>query len=61
MDRSIIDVTSLPDVKVGDEVLLFGQDAGVRQGASNLADLCQTIDYELFCNIHERVPRLLVD
>ena len=61
MDRSIIDVTSIPDVKVGDEVMLFGQDADVRQNASNVADLCQTIDYELFCNIHERVPRLLVD
>ncbi len=61
MDRCIIDVTSIPDVKAGDEVMFFGQDHGVRQNASELAYLCQTIDYELFCNIHERVPRVRVD
>ena len=61
MDRCIIDVTAIPDVKAGDEVMFFGQDHGVRQNASELAELCQTIDYELFCNIHERVPRVRVD
>ncbi len=61
MDRCIIDVTGLPGVKVGDEVTLFGDDGLVRKDAAELADLYGTIDYELFCNINERVPRLKVE
>lgn len=61
MDRCIVDVTDTPDVAVGDEVLLFGEEGGFRQNASDLAALYGTIDYELFTNINERVPRILVD
>lgn len=61
MDRCIIDVTGLDDVHVGDEVMLFGEDEYARRDASELADLYGTIDYEMFCNIQERVPRMLVE
>ncbi len=61
MDRCMIDVTSLPDVKTGDEVMFFGEDDYARKSASEIADLYGTIDYEVFCGINERVPRVLVD
>lgn len=61
MDRCMVDVTGLDQVKVGDEVTLFGQDEWIRKDASEIADLYGTIDYELFCGINERVPRLGVD
>ena len=61
MDRCIVDATSLPDVKVGDEVMFFGEDDYARRYASDIADLYGAIDYEVFCAINERVPRMLVD
>lgn len=61
MDRCMVDVTGLDQVQVGDEVTFFGQDQWIRKDASDIADLYGTIDYELFCGISERVPRIGVD
>ncbi len=56
MDHTMIDVTDLPHVKIGDEVLLWGE--GLR--AEYLAEKINTIAYELFCGVAARVPRLYV-
>ena len=61
MDRCIVDVTGLDDVKVGDQVTFFGQDEWIRKDASEITDLYGSIDYELFCGISERVPRVGAD
>jgi alanine racemase len=59
MDWIMLDVTAVPDVAAGDEVVLMGCD---RQGncirAEELADWAQTIPYEIFCGISKRVPRI---
>lgn len=60
MDHCIVDITDLPDVKPGDAMMFFGKDYFTHRAASDVARLCGTIDYELFCGISERVPRLLV-
>lgn len=60
MDHCIVDITGLPDVKPGDAMMFFGKDSFTYRAASDVARLCGTIDYELFCGISERVPRLLV-
>ncbi len=56
MDQMCVDVTDIPDVKMGDEVLLFGKDLTV----DALADLCGTINYEIICGISPRVPRVIL-
>ena len=56
MDQMCVDVTDIPDVKMGDEVLLFGKDLKV----DALADLCGTINYEIVCGIAPRVPRVIL-
>lgn len=56
MDQMCVDVTDIPDVKMGDEVLLFGKDLMV----DALADLCGTINYEIICGISPRVPRVIL-
>ena len=61
MDRCMVDVTGLDQVRAGDEVTWFGDDGWIRKDASDIADLYGTIDYELFCGINERVPRIRVD
>ncbi|HWE25107.1 MAG TPA: alanine racemase [Myxococcales bacterium] len=58
MDMMMIDATDLPDAQLGDEVVLLGDQGGERITAQDLADLCDTIPYELFCAIGARVPRV---
>ncbi|NLZ66702.1 MAG: alanine racemase [Clostridiaceae bacterium] len=60
MDHIIVDITGLQDVKPGDTMMFFGKDTFTERAASDVAHLCGTIDYELFCGISERIPRLLV-
>jgi alanine racemase len=56
MDLVMLDVTDRR-VKVGDEVVIIGEQAGVRQTAEDLAAACGTINYEVVTNIRPRVPR----
>ncbi|MDP9263969.1 MAG: alanine racemase, partial [Acidobacteriota bacterium] len=61
MDLTLIDVTGIPGVEVGDEVLLLGA-AGTRSvTAWDHARLSRTIPYEVLCNISKRVPRQYVE
>jgi alanine racemase len=58
MDWIMVDVTDIPQVAVGDEVLLLGADAdGNCIRAEELAERAGTIPYEIFCGISKRVPR----
>lgn len=55
MDQFCVNVTNIRDVKRGDEVLLFGNDLPVEQ----LADIVDTINYELVCAVSNRVKRII--
>lgn len=55
MDQLSVDVTDIEDIKMGDEVILFGKELPVE----NLADICGTINYEIVCGITPRVPRII--
>lgn len=54
MDACMIDVTDLPDVKVGDRVEVFGEEMPV----DVLAETLQTIPYEVLTSISQRVKRI---
>ena len=56
MDMCMIDVTDVPDVKAGDEVLVYGPGQ-----AERAAQTMGTIVYELLCDLTGRVPRVYVD
>jgi len=56
MDQMTVDVTDIENVKMGDEVLLFGKDLPV----DVLAKKCGTINYEIVCGISTRVPRVII-
>jgi len=49
-----VDLSDLPDVRVGDTVELFG----TVQSVNDLARMLDTIPYELTCAVSKRVPRL---
>jgi len=57
MDMTMVDLTDLPDVRVGDAVELFGRN----QSVDALAEILNTIPYELTCAVSKRVPRLYME
>ena len=60
MDQCMIDVTGVPDVKVGDEVVLFGSQGGGTIPAEELAHTVGTMVHEITCNINRRIPRVYI-
>ncbi len=58
MDQCMVDVTDLNnEVRVGDEVVLFGAQGGRRIPVESLAAGIGTVNYELVCIIGKRIPR----
>jgi alanine racemase len=58
MDTCMADLTDLPDPpETGDEVVLFGSQGSQRISADEIADLTDTISYEVVCLVGKRVPR----
>ncbi|RQO32334.1 bifunctional UDP-N-acetylmuramoyl-tripeptide:D-alanyl-D-alanine ligase/alanine racemase [Taibaiella sp. KBW10] len=54
MDMCMLDITGIPDVKVGDAVTVFGPDLPV----SRLAGWADTIPYEIMTSVSQRVKRI---
>lgn len=54
MDSFMVDVTELNHVKVGDEVIIWDNE---NIKLEDLAQKCDTINYEILCTISERIPR----
>jgi alanine racemase len=61
MDLTIVDVTEIAGVEIGDEVVLLGEQGAERIGADELARIAGTIPYEVLCGISDRVPRRVVE
>lgn len=57
MDQFMVDVTGIPEVKVGDEFILFG---GEKISVDDAAKHLNTINYEITCLVSERVPRIFL-
>ena len=60
MDYTTVDVTDLPDARLGDTATLLGADGRCRIRAEEIADLAGTIPYEVLCSIGKRVKRVYV-
>jgi len=54
MDMCMIDLSGKPQVDVGDEVIVFGEDHSL----DDMAAAAETIPYELTCAVSKRVPRV---
>jgi len=57
MDLTLVDVTGIPGISVGDEVILLGACEGLSVDALEHAELADSTPYEILCNISKRVPR----
>ncbi|MCK4387944.1 MAG: alanine racemase [Dehalococcoidia bacterium] len=58
MDMTMIDVSHIPEVKIGDEVVLFGKQGDAEIPMDEIADKTNTIVNEVACSIGKRVPRV---
>ncbi|MBC7105500.1 MAG: alanine racemase, partial [Firmicutes bacterium] len=58
MDMFMVDVSHIPDVAVGDEVVLFGRQGGAELPVEEVAGTIGTINYEVVCMVSARVPRV---
>lgn len=58
MDWITIDITDAPETSVGDVVTVIGQDGGRSILAEDIAEITDTISYEITCGIGPRVPRV---
>ena len=75
MDQFMVDVTDLPGVAQGDEVVLLGSQTWPEEGRGfddaeafsdtitmeELGDLSGRFNYEFACDINKRVPRVYID
>jgi len=58
MDQLVVDVSCIEDIKIGDEVVVFGAEPYTT--AQEIATINNTISYEVVCAIGYRVPRIYV-
>jgi alanine racemase len=61
MDVTVLDVTHLRDVAVGDVVTFFGRDGQGEISLEEVAAHAQTINYEVLTGLTQRVPRIWTD
>jgi Alr-MurF fusion protein len=58
MDQCIVDISQIPQARVGDEVVLIGSQEGKRLTAEMVAQRLGTVNYEVVSEILARVPRI---
>ncbi|MFA4911670.1 MAG: alanine racemase [Desulfobacteria bacterium] len=60
MDMTMVDVTKVSNVQVGDEAVLIGRQGDKEISADEMANKIGTISYEVFCGVSKRVPRIYI-
>ena len=59
MDQLMVDVTEIPEeIRTGDRVTLIGQDGDLIITAEELGELSGRFNYELMCDLGNRIPRI---
>ncbi|MGN0484077.1 MAG: alanine racemase [Lachnospiraceae bacterium] len=58
MDQFMVDVTEIPDVKVGDRVTLIGTDKNAHITMEEAGELSGRFNYEFACDLGKRIPRV---
>lgn len=58
MDQTMIDVTGILDVAVGDTVVLVGKQGENSLSVEELSGMSASFNYEFVCGVNRRVPRI---
>ena len=57
MDQTILDVSSIPEARIEDEVVFYGSQGKEAISVDEVAGHLGTISYEVLCSVGKRVPR----
>jgi alanine racemase len=60
MDMTVVDITAVPDARVGDVATVLGVDGACSIGLNEMADAAGTISYEILTGLSQRLPRVVV-
>ena len=60
MDQTMIDISDIDNVKVGDEVTVIGNGENNTMSFDDIAKMTGTINYEVVCLVGKRVPRVYI-
>jgi alanine racemase len=60
MDLTMVDVTEIPSVALGDEAVLWGEQQGARITLEEVAERAETLSYEILCSMGKRVVRVFL-
>ena len=60
MGLCVIDLTDVPQARVGDEVVLIGTQGQDRLAVDDMAERCGRIPYEVLCAVGQQAPRRYV-
>ena len=58
MDQCMVDVSAVPDVKLGDEIVVMGKQGNEEYSADDIAAINGTINYEITCCFGLRIPKV---
>lgn len=61
MDQCMVDVSAVPDVKLGDEIVIMGRQGDAEISADDLAAINGTINYEITCCFDLRIPKVYIN
>ncbi len=61
MDTTVVDITGIANVDVGDVATLIGSDGDATILVDEVADLAGTIPYEILTGLTPRLPRIWID
>jgi len=61
MDMFMVDVSEIEEACELDEVTLIGNDGDLSISVDDIAAVCDTINYEIICDVGKRVPRKYIN
>ena len=60
MDQAIVDVSGIPNVRVGDTAVVIGTSGTLEITAGQIAEQCNTITHEILTGLAPRLERIWV-
>lgn len=60
MDQMSVDISDIANVSIGTLVTVIGTDGEFSIGFDDIAEMCNTISYEIMCNVSIRMPRVYI-
>ena len=58
MDLLMLDIGKVPHAAIGDEVVIIGKQKGNEISVNEVAEITQTVNYEIITNMATRIPRV---